>query len=226
MSGPSLNLQRRAPQASRAARWYRGTSELPLSKFIKIAVDLDLKHLIIWGTPSEEDLLNAWAVIYQEFLDGMQGKKSNYKVKLKSEIDKLGYDYRMIQLCVQRLSLGPSEWAVDQLRRRVRVSGEFNPEDQAGYFKQLVVVMNQALSMKHRLSERQAELNIIYSREGGGSQPTMQHFDHLVARVSLFAKFQINRQKTMTSEFIELYKEMKGHEEALRDQLETHKARR
>lgn len=225
-SGPSSNYRPPAPPASPAARWYRGTSDLPLSKFIKVAVDLDLKQLIIWGTPSEDNLLQAWAVIYQEFLDGMQDKKSHYKVRLMSEIDKLDYDYRAVQLCVQRLSIGPSQWAVEQLRRRVRVSGDFNPEDQAGYFQQLLIVMNQAISMKHRLVEKQAELKIIYAREGGGSQPTTQHFDHLIARVSLFAKFQINRPQTMTSEFIELYKAMRQHEQALQEQLETSKARR
>lgn len=199
---------------------------MPLSKFIKTAVFLDLKQLIIAGKPSDEDLIAAWGVIYQEFLDGMQDKKAQHRVKLKSEIDKLEYDYRVIQMCIQRLSIGPSQWAVEQLRRRVRVPGDFNPEDQAQYFQQLVVVLNQALSLKHRLAERQAEMKIVYQQSGAGERLTIQHFDHLITRVSLFAKFQINRQKTTVSEFMELYREMKAQEQALRDQLETSKARR
>lgn len=199
---------------------------MPLSKFIKAAASLDLRQLVISGHPSPEDLLTAWGVIYQEFIDGMQGSKPNFRVKLTNEIDKLEYDYRVIQLCIQRLSIGPSLWAVEQLRRRVRVAGDFNPEDQAQYFQQLLIVMNQALTLKHKLTERQAELKIVYQKEGAGTTPTVQHFDSLIARVSLFAKFQINRRETMVSEFIELYKEMKRQEDALRDQLETSNARR
>jgi hypothetical protein len=200
---------------------------LPLSKFIKVATSLDLKELIIWGTPDDSDLLAAWGVIYQEFLDGMQDKKTQSRIKLMNEIEKLEYDYRVIQLCVQRLSIGPCQWASDQLRRRVRVSGDFNPEDQASYYGQLVVVMNQSLSLKHRLQERQAELDIVYKREGSaGGNPTAQQFDQLIARVSLFCKFQINRQETMTSEFIEYYREMKSTEAALKQQYDNHKARR
>lgn len=206
--------------------WYRGTSEMPLSRFIKAAVNLDLRLLIISGTPDEADLVVAWGVIWQEFLDGMQDKKAQYKVKLMNEIDKLEYDYRVIQMCVQRLSFGQAQWAVEQLKRRVRVSGDFNPEDQATYFQQLLVVMNQALSLKHRLAERQAELNIVYKKEGAGSPLTFQQFDTLIARVALFAKFQINRQKTMVSEFMEYYKEMKSQEAALQKQLDTSNARR
>jgi hypothetical protein len=199
---------------------------MPLSRFIKAAVHLDISQLIIEGNPAAEDLLSAWGVIYQEFIDGMQDKKGELRVKLMNEVDRLEYDYRVIQMCVQRLSFGPSAWAVEQLRRRVRVVGDFNPEDQAQYYQHLLVVMNQALSLKHKLAERQAELKIVYQREGAGEALTIQHFDHLITRVSLFAKFQINRQKTPVSEFIELYKEMKRQENALRQQLETSKAKR
>lgn len=199
---------------------------MPLSKFIKTAVTLDIKHLIIWGTPAEPDLLVAWSNIWQEFLDGMQDKKGEQRVRLKSEIDKLDYDYRVIQLCIQRLSIGPSEWAIEQLRRRVRVPGDLNPDDPAGYFKSLIAVMNQALSLKHRQKERQAEMDIVYQRDGAGEKITYSHFDTLVTRVSLFAKFQIDRRKTMTSEFTELYRQMKRQEDALKQQLEMSKSRR
>lgn len=199
---------------------------MPLWNFIKAASKGDLTQLIISGLPAQADLLSAWGVIYQEFLDGMQDKKAQHKVKLKNEIDKLEYDYRMIQLCVQRLSFGPSEWAVEQLRVRVRVSGDFNPEDQAQYFKNLLIVMNQAQTLKHRLIERRAEMDIVYKKAGAKGQSQENQFDHLIARVCLFCKFQINRKEMMTSEFIELYNEMKAQEDAMQRQLETSKARR
>lgn len=225
-SGHSLSSLPLAPPLSQVAQWYRGTSEMPLSRFIKAAVNLDLNQLVISGTPSVEELASAWSNIYQEFIDGMQDKKADYRVRLLNDIDKLEYNYRVIQMCVQRLSFGPSDWAIAQLRRRVRVSGEFNPEDQAQYYQNLLIVMNQALSLKHQLAERQAELKIVYQRAGSGGQLSYEQFDHLVTRVCLFAKFQINRKETMVSEFISLYKEMKATEDALRQQLETSKARR
>lgn len=226
-NGHLSNCPPQALRVSPAALWYRGTSDLPLYRFIKVAVDLDFSQLIIAGTPSDDDLLTAWAAIYQEFLDAMQDKKGQYRVRLLNEIDKLDYDYRVIQLCVQRLGIGPSQWAVEQLRRRVRVSGDFNPEDQEKYFGSLVIVMNQALSLRHRMTEKQAEMDILYKQQGGASgRPGMAQFDSLIARVSLFSKFQINRKETTVSEFMELYKEMKRQEDALRQQIETSKARR
>jgi hypothetical protein len=211
---------------SPAAQWYRGTSELPLSKFIKVAVSSDLKYLIVSGQPSSDDLLNTWNIIYQEFVDGMQDKKAFARVRLMNEVDKLQYDYRVIQLAAQRLSFGPSDWALEQLRRRVRVTGNFNPEDQAQYYKDLLVVMNQAQSLKHRLAEKQAEIKIVYQKGDQPGRPTAQQFDHLIAQVSLFSKFHINRRQTMTSEFIEYYRGMKRQEEAMQAQLANHKARK
>lgn len=226
MSGHSLNSLPQALPASPAAQWYRGTSEMPLSKFIKAAVNLDLAQLIVSGTPAAEDLASAWGVIYQEFVDGMQDKKADHRVRLMNDIDKLEYSYRVVQMCAQRLSFGPSDWAIAQLRRRVRVSGQFNPEDAAQYYQDVLVVMNQAQNLKHQLAERQSELKIVYEKEGSAGQATDQQFDHLITRVCLFAKFQINRKETMVSEFIELYRQMRSKEDALRRQLETSKARR
>lgn len=225
-NGRSLSSRPLEPHPSPVAQWYRGTNELPLSTFIKIWTNGDLKPLIISGEPSSDDLLTAWSNIYQQFLDGMQDKKAFYKVKLRNEIDKLDFDYRIIQAAIQRLSFGPSEWATEQLRRRVRVAGQFNPEDQATYYQELIVVLNHAQSLKHRRSEREAELNIIYGRQGSTSAPSDGQFDSLVAKVCMFVKFQINRKETMTSEFMEYYKEMKRQEEALEKQLQTSKSRR
>lgn len=236
-NGPSWNFRPRVSPPSPVARWYTGPSEIPLCRFFKAALTADLRQLVIAGNPSEETLLAAWGLIWTHFLDGMQTENSRYAVRLKSEVDKLNYDYRMIQLAIQRLSLAPDiaevlgkelsiDWALQQLRRRVRVVGQFDLKNAEQYYQDLIVVLNQALSLRHRQQEKQAELDRLRQQMGATGEITEQQFDDMVSRLSLFAKFQIDRRKTTLSEFMSLWSSMMRHEEHLKKEVLKTQARR
>lgn len=206
--------------------WYRGVRDLPLYKFIKIACEGNLLELVISGKPSLSDLLSTWNTIFEEFIDGMQDKKGQDRVKMMTELDKLKCDYQFIQLAVKRLEFGPADWVIDLLRSRIRVTGEFNPEDQAGYFRDLQVVLNRSNRMQQQIAEMEAHLKITENKTEKSTPPNYKQFDTIIAQVSVFSKFHINRLTVMTGEFIEYYKIMRTQETAVQAQMESTKTKR
>lgn len=192
---------------------------------------------MITGNPSDEVLLAAWETIWTHFLDGLQTKGGEHIVRLKSEVDRLEYDYRMIQLAVQRLSIAPDisealgktlsiDWALEQLRRRVRVIGQFDLSAPDQYYRDLLVVMNQSISLRHKHMEKKAELERLRQQVGATGEITEAQFDDMVTRVSLFAKYQIDRRRTTLSEFTSLWGSMNRHEEHLKKEMLKTQARR
>jgi hypothetical protein len=203
-----------------AAKWYQSVEDMPLDRFIRALCNMDLKELIIEGEPTNEQLLLSWSAIYEQFLDGMQDESGQRKMKLVGEINRLEFDHELIMLCVQRLQIAYSPWIIETLRRHIRVTGTFNPEDTEQYMRDLQAIRTRAANMQVKIDEKRGELAILTPK---GSGPTRMQFDRLIAQVSIFSKFHINRRAVMTSEFIELYKIMLEHENALKTQLALQK---
>lgn len=211
------------PAFSTGGKWFSSISELLLSRFINCLVDGDLSQLIIEGNPAIQSLALAWKIIYEEFSEGMADREGLHRIKLQAKINRAEFDYDLIQLCVKRLSLAYSPHILETLKQHIRVTGEFNPEDQNAYFNDLQVILTRSRTMLQKIDEMKAEYAILSSREGNQAAPTKQHFDTLIAQVSLFAKFHIQKQAITVGEFIEYYRSMRANAEALEKQMLKHK---
>lgn len=155
----------------------------------------------------------------------MQDKEGKYKTKLLAQINKLDFDIQLIELCVRRLRvMGHSDEILDTLRKHVMVTGEFNPEDKEGYTNSLQVVLNRLGGMRQQVAEKRAEYAIIEKRSGEPGEATEKHFDSLIAQVSLFSKFYIDKMSVTVAYFTELYKSMRETSQAY--QTEINKAKR
>ena len=150
---------------------------MPLYLFINSLCESDVKYLIIEGDVPHETLIAAWDNIYIEFLDGMTDKSGSYKLKLSSRINKLKFDVQLIELCILRLNISFNPEILEILKGCVQVTGEFNVEDQDGYFKNLQAIRNRLGRMRHEIIEKEAELKLITKGDPGSGAPTKQQFD-------------------------------------------------
>lgn len=81
-------------------------SRLPLDKFITCLIDGDLSVLIISGKPSPEEVAEAWAGIFSEYLDLNQDNEAKYLLNLQSNISLLNHQITETDTAIFLLSVG------------------------------------------------------------------------------------------------------------------------
>jgi len=205
-------------QDSPSGTWY-STLDLPLHSFIHTLVDSDLSFLVISGHPSENELLRAWEKIYELFLDAMADRDGLYKVRLLSKINKLKINYQLVELCIQYLKIGYKKSIEDALKALVRLDQDLDYTDRPRYLQLLQTAKNRSERMQIDIESYEAEYAIITKRDPkGGNNISHEHFSRLIAQVSLYAKFRIDRKKISAAEFCAIYSEMRDHSEFLRRQ--------
>lgn len=206
------------PADSPSGTWY-STLDLPLDRFIHCLVSGDLSFLIIGGQSSSNDLYNAWEKIYELFLDAMKDKDGLYKVRLMSRINKLKFNYELIDLCIKYLTIGYKKDMEDILRQRIHLDAPLDPKDRPAYMRLLQTAKNRSQRLQINIETDEAEYAILTKKEPG--QPviiTYQHFDSLIAQVSLFMKFRVNKLEVSTAEFASYYSMMREHNDFIRSQ--------
>lgn len=203
------------PPASPSTKLYV-TLDLALDKFIRCLCDGDLSVLLIEGEADRFLLMAAWEAIYELFLDAMKDREGLYQVRLNAKINVLEFNYKFIQVCIDRLKIGYSKNAEDCLRQMIRVDDQLNPENQDQYFRILQTVKNRAQRLQVELGEKKAEKAILESKPAGQTvQPGRAHFDSLIGQVSRFMKFYINRREVSAGEFVGFYVQMREESEAI-----------
>lgn len=222
-SGNTSTPKQPQTSESQAGKWFSSITELTLYRFIKCHCTDDLSQLKISGNVSHETLESAWGVIYEQFLDGMKDTEGVHKIRLLAKINNLEFTYRLIQLCVQFLCQAYDREIIEILQKHIRVTGEFNPEDQQGYFEDLQVVLNRAQKLLVEIGNKKAEYATLKGKEQKGQDATEKDFDRLIAQVSIYAKFHIDKKVIMVSEFVEYYTSMRENYEALEEQYEKSK---
>ncbi len=136
-----------------AGRLYDSASSLTLDRFIKCAVNSDLTQLQINpldAIPATNTPIRPGQSIYEEFLDGMQDKEGMRKSKLLGKINNLEFTYELIQLVARFLTIGYHPEVIETLRKHMRVTGNFNPDNQEEYKNDIQVILNRAQGMKLR----------------------------------------------------------------------------
>ena len=212
-SGPLSTLTEEP--ACPSGRLY-GFQELTLDRFIRCLCDDDLSYLVMEGDFPRETLQSAWAVIYEQFLDGMKDKEGIRRLRLMGKINHLNFIYELVHLCVRFLEQAYDREILDILRRHIALVGAFNPEDMEGYFKDLQNLLTRAQSIKAQILDKTAE----YAALGGkpGQKVTAEQFGRLIASVSIFAKFHIDKKSVTIAEFINYYMNMRETSDAIEEQ--------
>lgn len=192
------------------------TLDLPLDNFIRCICDSDLSSLIISGQPTREQLLRSWEVVFTLFLDGMKDDKGLRKLRLTKEINRLGFDFKVIELCLKYLEVAYDLEVVTILSKHIRVD-KLDPADKPAYDQALKVVRNRSQRLKLELDEKKAEMTVLDKISTGRSVTITRHyFDQLIGQVARYMHFYINRRKTTTGEFVSFYSLMKEESEAIK----------
>lgn len=146
----------------------------------------------------------------------MKDREGLYKMRLLAKINRLSFDYQLVQLCIEYLKTGYSKAVADTLRLHIRVDGDLNPQDTTSYFRILDTVVTRSSRMKIQIDDKRAEYKVLNQRKGDGrATATSQHFASLIGQVSRFMKFHINRMEISAGEFVAYYGMMREENEAI-----------
>lgn len=168
-------------------------------------------------------LLQAWQPIYEDFLDGMQDKEGLRKSKLMGKINNLEFTYELIQTGVKYMEKAYAKGIFDGemiqiLSKHIRITGFEHPEDPELFKRDLQVILNRANGMKLQITTLQAELKGIKIYEESDQKTTFKQFDQLIAQVSIYAKFHIDKKLVTVSEFVEYYISRRESLDAIEEQ--------
>ncbi len=185
---------------------YLHLNECPLQIFIEN----------ICGVP----YLKHWPTIYKEYIDALEDKDYCYIVKLEIEIEQLHLKVNKIQAIIKvlkgylELKKYGEDWKTDVdemriiLRKELSFLGTFDLNDYDGYIKELELCANLAKSFLSKIKAKEAEKELLLPKDSSEKIEPKQ-FDKVIVKLSKYMGYQIDKRRIMTSEFVDIYVEMR-----------------
>jgi hypothetical protein len=180
-------------------KWYQSITELPLSKFIEVAVDGNYAALIKSGFPSESQLHEAWFGIYQEYIDAMGDNNQAMIMRLYSEITQLSITLAQVQSLIDILSVYKYKKFEAQLNKLL--ASNFAFDKTRAQDLQKCDRLAKGIGLKVTIKTAQLE-SITKKNEVGDTKVSREYFQSVLITLSDFSKYDINDSIT-TFQFCE-----------------------
>lgn len=201
-SGNNLTHSKPIPAAIPSSKCFRSITELPLSKFIEVAVDENYAALIVSGMPDIGVLQDAWYEIYQQYLDAMGDSEQLMILKLYREITRLVIEQDQIQMLIDFLSIYNYKAYNDRLNALLQTKFQFKEKKKddlqraARIARQMTLKLDIKQSQLVRIQEKMPKEGVKISRE---------YFQSILITLSDFSKYPIH-DNISTYEFCERVK--------------------
>lgn len=183
-------------------RVYEHCNEFPLSRFITCLCDNDYSVMLIDGEATEEELQQAWAKIYDEYLDLTSKNNNNEFLFLWNEYESLFYKHTVIEQCVELLKWWHDENLVGILKQH-GYNFPFNPEDTERYWKDLERVVTRSKKLLLDMKVRKEQLDAIQSASSG-AKIDRNYFDTILVVLSKFSQYHIDEEKTTVGRYVNM----------------------
>jgi Zn-dependent M32 family carboxypeptidase len=185
---------------------YTSCDDLPLNLFIRCVVDHDLQALIIYGDPSVEDVAEAWANIYAEYLDLNEDNEGKYLLNLQKEIWLLNQNIIEVKSVVQLLRLMYHEELVAILRYK-NYDQALDFEDRDAYVRDLMVIEN-SLAAEILQKEIKEQEVTDYVRSRGNDTLERKYFNKMLIRISKHMGYGVKAKETTVTEFVNMINDL------------------
>jgi hypothetical protein len=185
---------------------YTSCLDLPLYNFIQICVTDDLKWLVISGEP--DNLKEVWASILAEFSDMSDSPQLDNVFKLKKKITFLTNKIDIVNILLNRLSLGGNK---DIVKLLISWGYSFGSSD---IEKDIERARKQLNNDTAKL--RMAIADYAEATKGSNETSTLQDWEDELFQLSKFSGFAINKKQTTVSEYAALKKAFNAYVEYLK----------
>jgi hypothetical protein len=189
-------------------RLYQHINDLPLYLFVDCIVDKRYPVLVIHGTFTQEEILNAWYLIVDQYNAALGDSENKLSLSLYKIILTKETDYEQILCAINVLSSIYDQYFANALNKLLGTQFKFDPSDADAYLDMLKRCKNRAKGIKLELDRRKLEFEAIQQRqEGEKTEPTREYFQTILINLSDYAKYQID-DKIKVFEFCERVKRL------------------
>ncbi|HEX5150060.1 MAG TPA: hypothetical protein VFW07_01360 [Parafilimonas sp.] len=179
---------------------------LTLGAFINAYCDHDFSGLVISGEPTSEELKLAWSDILQAYNDGLMGDEMSDILFLQRRIAYNQIKCQAIDLILYRLCIQFDSEIWKELAEHI---GHFDfskidTNDQEDYLKGLQWAIDDKRRLIYDIDEMGKELQRLSKGQSGQIEMSKNHFSRLVVVLSEHNGYYIDRNKIITSDFVEM----------------------
>lgn len=158
-------------------------------------VDGNLKALVIDGQPDQEDILKAWKVIQEEYIEAIGEKELMMERALYIEIITLEANFFLARLAIEQMQLSYHPGFARHLNAILKTNFQFDPNDPEKYYALLKNCYNRTGGIKIDLDLKKIQYAAIEEKykEKGESQPyTREYFQTMLITLSDFVQYQLH----------------------------------
>lgn len=189
------------PRSEPPAEWYRTCSQLPFNLFIDVIEEQHIRALVISGEPSDNQLYEAWAGIYYEYIDLNAGNEQIYVGLLKKEIAILNWIIQTTEQSIYLYSFNPKQELVAIILEN-GFDFTHRPDDPQVNINEAASISNQLAPMKMRVKMKEQELN-DYIDSKATDNVDGKYFNKMIFRLSQHI-YPVRAKDITVKEFVEM----------------------
>ena len=196
------------------AQYYKNIVDLPLSRYIDVAVNDNLNALTIEGFPTEAELFEAWVEIRSQYADAMGDMEHKMYLRVLKEVAILSTDYETVQKLANFLlgfdcetflrNADENKEVFDEvhkialnINKILRSTFKFDPYQPDTFRNDLKRSLNQSKALKIRLDMKKIEFDAIRKTNEEAEGPTKEYFYGILITLSDHAKLPLNESMTV-----------------------------
>lgn len=198
---------------------YHTCSQCPLEIFIRVLVDNNLNALVISGAPRIEDIAEAWACIYAEYIDLNQDNEAIYLMGLQKDIILLKQTILEVENAIYFLSI-----MYDKRLVQILIDNDFDcvldPSNQNKYQQTLKIIENRLCSVRLQMDIKQTEYE-EYLKGRASETITADYFNKMLVRISKYMGYHVRASMLTVLEFVNMVKDYLDSRKENKPQLEN-----
>jgi hypothetical protein len=171
--------------------FYRHIIDLPLNRFIQVAINSDFSALVISGEPTEEELSHAWGTIMQEYSEAIGDQETRLQFNLFTEINKLQLKIDQVALIVSILRKYYVPAFAKELNKLLITNLVFDINNREDYDRKLQQAINKSKGFKIALDLKLDQYAAMQGKEVKSEAVSKEYFYSVLITLSNQAKYQI-----------------------------------
>lgn len=177
---------------------YDSCHDLPLKRFIKCMVTGNLKHLVITGYFTPNQLKTAWDKIGEQYIELAGDKAQMAILSIVKEVSQLKGKLAIIQAIVDEMSKRYDADLANMLRS-MGFNYKFDISDPEKYIADLKRTVSASKPMLMRIAEKEKSLK---DAQGSNTKVTEADYDKYIADLSKFQGYYIDPERSTVAQFI------------------------
>lgn len=183
---------------------HRSCKTLKIGAFISAYCNNDLSVLVIDGTPTDQELKDAWDEILFEYSTLIRNGDSAYLLGLQKRISLLDFDIFYSETAVGFLKQRFDQDIIDYLINELGYFGDYNPENPDQYERQLNRILSLVKTKKEDLKDLISEYERLNNTNTGKKQ-SEEDFGITLAALSKYINYRLDKQTVCVDEFASVF---------------------